>query len=207
MKLLLAVPLMMLALLGGPGDERRASEPELSEALAEQMAKKLARITDWAARAEADATDPRNSRVVTVLLEEEINSYFKYRMSGKIPAGVSQVRFQLRPERPSTTALVDFDRFKAASRRPIHPLLDALLRGQHPVAMRGRFTSSNSAGVFHLEEVSIGSLALRGALLELLVTHFIQPRYPKAAINRPFALPARIDQVVVEERRLLVHQR
>ena len=149
---------MILVLLGGPADKRRASEPELSEALAEQMAKKLARITDWAARAEADATAPRNSRVVTVLLEEEINSYFKYRMGRKIPAGVSQVRFQLRPERPSTTALVDFDRFEAASRRPIHPLLDALLRGRHPVAMRGRFTSSNGAGVFHLEEISIGEL-------------------------------------------------
>ncbi len=197
----------MLALLADPADERRASEPELSEALAEQMEKKLAQITDRADRAQGDATNPHNSHAVTVLLEEEINSYFKYRMGGKIPAGISQLRCQLRSQRPSATALVDFDRFKAASRRPIHPVLDALLRGQHPVAVRGRFTSSNGSGVFHLEEISIGSFALRGALLELIVRDFIQPRYPKAAINRPFALPARIDQVVVEERRLLVHQK
>ena len=198
---------MMLALLADPADERWAGEPELSEALAEQMAKKLARITDHADRAEGDATAPHNSRAVTVLLEKEINSYFKYRMGGKIPAGVTRLRFQLRPERPSATTLVDFDRLKAASRRPIHPVLDALLRGQHPVAVRGRFTSSNGSGVFHLEEISIGIWVLRGALLELIVRDLIQPRYPEAAINRPFALPAGIEQVVVEERRLLVDQK
>ncbi len=207
MKRLVTVPLMFLALLGNRSDQPRATEPELSEALAEQMEKKLAQITDRDDRAQGAATNPHNSHVVTVLLEEEINSYFKYRMGAKIPAGISQVRVQLRPQRPSATALVDFDRFKAASRRPIHPLLDTLLDGQHTVGVRGRFTSSNGSGVFHLEEVSIGSLALRGALLELLVRHFIQPRYPEAAINRPFALAEGIEQAVVEEGRVVIHQK
>ena len=207
MKRLVAVPLTILALLGNPSHARRATEPELSEALAERMEKKLVQITDRADRAQGDATNPHNSHAVTVLLEEEINSYFKYRMGGKIPAGISQLRVQLRPQRPSATALVDFDRFKAASRRPIHPLLDALLDGQHTVGVRGRFTSSNGSGLFHLEEVSIGSWVLRGALLELLVRHFIQPRYPEAAINRPFALAEGIEQAVVEEGRVVIHQK
>ena len=58
--------------------------------------------------------------------------------------------------------------------------------------------------MFHLEEVSLGSLALRGLLLDLVVRHFVLPRYPRAAIDQPFRLPENIEQIVLEEGRALV---
>ncbi len=68
-------------------------------------------------------------------------------------------------------------------------------------------TSSNGSGVFHLEQVSIGSLALSGGLLDLVVRRFVIPRYPKAAIDRPFQLPAGIDRLVLEEGRAVIYQK
>ncbi len=207
MKRFLAAIVVVLALLAGlaawryaRATRRVAAEPAVSEAAADRMARKLAFIAEQAGR-------PQRSPTTTILLEEEINSYFEYRMGGRIPAGVSQVRFDLHPDRPSATAMVDFDQVKAASRRAVNPLLDQLLSGRRPVAVAARFTSANGSGLFHLEEVSLGSLTLRGALLDLVVRHFVQPRYPKAAIDRPFALPAQIDQWAVEEAQVRIYQK
>lgn len=175
-------------------------EPAISPALADLMVRKLALIEEQGERS-------NGSPVTTILGEAEINSYFEYRMGPKIPRGVSGVRFDLHPERAVTTCSVDFDQVKAASRRPVHPLLNLFLNGRKPVSVQSRFTSSNGSGLFQLEEVTIGNIVLRGVLLDLVVRNFVQPRYPRAAINRPFALPAQIDRVVVEEGRVVVHQK
>ncbi len=190
------------ALLLHAGGETAGLAPSStqSEALAEGMVKKLTQIEQQGARS-------NGSWHTTILAEEEINSYFEYRMGKKIPAGVSEVRFDLHTERARTTCIVDFDQVKAASQRPVHPLLSLLLQGRKPVAVQSRFTSANGSGLFQLEEVIIGSIVVRGVLLDFLVRHFVQPRYPSAAINRPFTLPAQIDQMAVEEGRVVIHQK
>ncbi len=172
----------------------------ISEPAAAQMEQKLAQIVDQAAR-------PERSPATTVLWEDEINSYFQYRMGARIPPGVSNVRLDLHRDRPSGTAMVDFEQVKAASKKPVNPILDQLLSGRKPIAVAGRFTSARGTGLFHLEQVSVGGFTLRGTLLDLVIRHFVLPRYPHVAIDRPFPLPARIDQVAVEEGRARIDQR
>jgi len=175
----------------------------VSEAAAGRMQQKLDAIVAHAAGQPKAKAQP----LTTTLSEEELNSYFQYRMGAKIPRGVSQVRFQLHAGRVTGDAMVDFDEVKASSNRPIHPLLDALLAGKRPVSGTGSFTSSNGSGVLHLEQVAIGNLSLSGALLDLLVRRFVLPRYPKAAIDRPFQLPAGIDRLMIEEGRAIIYQK
>jgi len=175
----------------------------VSEAAAGRMQQKLDAIVAHAAGPPKAKAQP----LTTTLSEEELNSYFQYRMGVKIPRGVSQIRFQLHAGRVTGDAMVDFDEVKASSNRPIHPLLDALLAGKRPVSGTGSFTSSNGSGVLHLEQVAIGNLSLSGALLDLLVRRFVLPRYPKAAIDRPFQLPAGIDRLVIEEGRAIIYQK
>jgi hypothetical protein len=175
----------------------------VSEAAAGRMQQKLDAIVAHAAGPPKAKAQP----LTTTLSEEELNSYFQYRMGAKIPRGVSQIRFQLHAGRVTGEAMVDFDEVKASSNRPIHPLLDALLAGKRPVSGTGSFTSSNGSGVLHLEQVAIGNLSLSGALLDLLVRRFVLPRYPKAAIDRPFQLPAGIDRLVIEEGRAIIYQK
>ena len=175
----------------------------VSEAAAGRMQQKLDAIVAHAAGPPKAKAKP----LTTTLSEDELKSYVQYRMGAKIPRGVSQIRFQLHAGRVTAEAMVDFDEVKASSNRPIHPLLDALLAGKRPVSGTGSFTSSNGSGVLHLEQVAIGNLSLSGALLDLVVRRFVLPRYPKAAIDRPFQLPAGIDRLVIEEGRAIIYQK
>lgn len=207
MKRYLLVLLVVAALLAGwaawrfaRAAQRAAAQPAISMTAADSMERKLAQLL-------AQAANPQRSPTTFLLSEDEVNSYFQYKIPAKIPKGIYDLRFRLRPNQPSAAAVMDFDELKAASKRPLNPLLDQLLSGRKPVAVVGRFTSSNSSGVFHLEQVSMRSFTLSGMLLDLVVRHFVQPRYPQAAIDRPFTLPANIDQLVVEEGRVRIVQK
>ncbi len=177
-----------------------AATAPVSQAAADRAEKKLAQITQ-------NASLKTPAPLVTALSEEEVNSYFQYKMGTKTPKGVSNVRFSLHKDRVSGTAIVDFDQVKAAQKKPVNALLDQLLSGVKPVAGAGTFTSRNGAGLFHLEEVSVGNVGLSGFLLDLLIRHFVQPRYPRAAIDRPFELGYSIDRLVLDEGRVTVYQK
>jgi len=177
-----------------------AAANPLSPAAADRMDKKLAQI-------QKNSALKSRAPLVTTFTEEEINSYFLFRMGSKVPKGVSNVRFTLHKDRVLGTATVDFETVKASQKKPVNPLLDFLLSGTKPVAGAGTFTSRDGSGLFHLEEVSIGSTKLSGFLLDLLIRHFVQPRYPQAAIDRPFALPEHLDRLVLEEGRVVAYQK
>ena len=114
-----------------------------SQAAADRMEKKLAQIKEKGAG--------RNGLANPILLsEDEVNSYFEYRMGARIPRGVSQVRFRLHQDRVAGSALVDFEEVKAASRRPLNPLVDQLLSGKRPVTALGRFTSEKGLSLIHI---------------------------------------------------------
>lgn len=186
--------LLLLALLAP-----EAKEPVREEAAA-RMERKLAQLAENAARG-------RRGGPPTVLTREEINSYFALRMETRIPKGVSGIRFELFPGRVKASGTVDFDEFKAAARKPVNPLLDGLLRGRKPVAVQGAFQSpGNGYGILHLESVSIGGLTVSGILLDWLLRWFVLPRYPTAAVDRPFRLPVNIQRAVVEQGRVLLYQ-
>lgn len=186
---------------------RSANPATASGAVSEVAAGRMQQKLDAIVAHPAGPPKAKAQPLTTTLSEEELNSYFQYRMGAKIPRGVSQIRFQLHAGRVTADAMVDFDEVKASSNRPIHPLLDALLSGKRPVSGTGSFTSSNGSGVLHLEQVAIGNLSLSGALLDLLVRRFVLPRYPKAVIDRPFQLPAGIDRLVIEEGRAIICQK
>ena len=170
---------------------------------ADRMEQKMARITEHHQRRQSGARGTQ----VTLLDEDEVNAWFQQRLGVRTPRGLSEIRLDLHPDRPSGTAMVDFEEVKASSKKAVNPLLDRLLTGKQQLAVSGRFTSSAGNGTFSLEQVSIGGLTFRGFLLDLLLRHFVLPRYPQVVLDRPFPLPAGIDQVVVEEGRARVIQR
>ncbi len=182
----------------GCGEAARSRTPQSEAAL--RMEQKLERVDE-------NGKAARPKRITTVLTEEEINAYFALCMGAKLPPGVSGVRFELHPGQPAASGMVDFDEFKAGSHRAPHPILDMLLRGRKPVAVKGTFSSSRDGyGTFHLGSVSLGGYTVEGVLLDLLVRWFVLPRYPNAAVDRPFRLPAKIERGAVEEGRAVLYQ-
>ena len=77
-------------------------------------------------------------------------------------------------------------------------MADFLLRGMHTVGVEGTFSGSDGVGEFQLERVTLDGFTLPRTVVEYLIEHYLRPRYPTAAISRPFRLPYSLDQVTVE---------
>jgi len=171
-----------------------------SEAAAARMQQKMDQIV-------ANSSKPAGQRGSAVAFtEEEINSYFALRMKERVPKGVSNIRIDIHPEKSTGRMTVDFDEYKAAAKRPINPVLELFVRGRRNVTVVGTVESlSDGQARYHLESVSLDDFTVRGALLEFLIRWFVVPRYPRAAMDQPFALPANIQKIEIQEGKILVH--
>lgn len=193
--LLLAAWLLLVGQIGGnPRLAAQGGNGELAEGLsreaAQSAAAKFARIQE--AR---DSGVPFDSVRITEL---EANSYLHFEFSSDLPAGVSQARLAFQPGRVLGSSLVDFDKLKEGLRTPPHPIADFLLRGEHKISVEGIAWGTNGIGEFRLEQVMLDDVPLPRPVVEFLIEHYLRPRYPTAAIDRPFRLPFSIDSFRAE---------
>jgi hypothetical protein len=135
---------------------------------------------------------------VVRITELEANSYLHYEYSGNLPTGVSQARLAFQPGRIAGSSWVDFDKLKEGLRTPPHPIADFLLRGEHTIAVEGTASGANGIGEFRLERVMLDGVPVPQPVVEFLIEHFLRPRYPNAAIDRPFRLPFSVDSFRAE---------
>lgn len=172
----------------------------VSEPAAVRMQQKMNQI-------QANSSKPIGQRGRAVAFtEDEINSYFALRMGDRIPKGVSNIRLDIHPEKSTGQLTVDFDEYKAAAKRPMNPMLDLFVRGRRAVTVVGTVESmAEGQARYHLDSVSIDNFTVKGALLEYLIRWFVVPRYPRAAMDQPFALPANIQRIEIREGKIVVH--
>jgi len=172
----------------------------VSEPAAARMQKKMEQI-------QANSSKPVGQRGRAVIFtEDEINSYFALRMGDRIPKGVSAIRIDIHAGKSTGRLTVDFDEYKAAAKRPMNPLLELFVRGRRAVTTAGTVESLGEGQArYHLESVSLDDFTVRGALLEFLIRWFVVPRYPRAAMDQPFALPANIQRIEIQEGKIVVH--
>ncbi len=172
----------------------------VSEQAAARMQKKMEQI-------QANSGKPVGQRGRPVTFsEDEINSYFALRMSDRIPKGVSGIRLDIHPGKSSGQLTVDFDEYKAAAKRPMNPMLDLFLRGRRAVSASGTVESLGYGKArYRLESASLDEFTVKGVLLEYLIRWFVIPRYPRAAMDEPFDLPANIQRIEIQEGKIVVH--
>ena len=111
-----------------------------------RMEKKIAAI-------QKNSTRPAGKRGGPVTLTlEEIESFFALSKVPKIPEGLSGIHFELHPDKQVGRAIVDFDMYKAASKRPMNPLVDLFVRGKRAIYVEGLATfPSDGIGQYHLD--------------------------------------------------------
>lgn len=172
----------------------------VSEPAAVRMQQKMDRIL-------ANSSRPVGQRGPAVTFsEDEINSYFALRMGDRIPKGVSNIRLDIHPEKSTGQLVVDFDEYKAAAKRPMNPILDLFVRGRRAVTVVGTVEGlGDGQARYHLDSVSLDDFTVKGGLLEYLIRWFVVPRYPRAAMDQPFALPANIQRIEIQEGKIVVH--
>ena len=142
---------------------------------------------------------------VTLTLEE-IESFFALSKVPKIPEGVSDIHFELHPGKQTGSAVVDFDKYKASSKKPVNPMLDFFLRGKKNLSVEGAaYFQGEGMGTYHLNEATLDTFTVKGSTIEFLLKWFVLPRYPKAEMDKPFRIPANIQRVEVLEGKIIIY--
>ena len=139
----------------------------------------------------------------TVFTEEEINAYLA---SGavKLPAGVESVRFEEEPGVLTANVKVDFDQLKA-QRNSGNPLLQ-IFTGMHAIDGRAHAHGVDGSAFVNVDSVSLDGIEIPRLVLQLFVEQYLRPQYPQAGLDSQFALPARIETVVVGSHQLTITQ-
>jgi hypothetical protein len=165
-----------------------------------RMEKKIAAI-------QANSTQPPDKRGGPVTLtQEEIESFFALSKVPKIPEGVSGIRFNIHPGKQHATAIVDFDKYTAGSKRPMNPLVELFLRGKRTISVEGAaICPADGFGQYHLDYASLDDFTVQGSTIQFILKWFVLARYPKAEMDKPFVLPSNVRKVEVQEGRIVIY--
>jgi len=169
-----------------------APEPAVSPEAAESAAEKIAQI---------QRETLAESAIPLIFTEEEANSYLSIIVAPNYPSGLSAIQLNFLDARLRGTADVDFDEAKRASGKPLPPMMEVMLFGEHTLAVEGPFRSLNGHGEFTMEAISLDGIPLPpfmvNFLVDFLLDRFIRPYFPGLYPNRSFALPFSMERIEI----------
>ena len=178
-----------------------AAEP-VSRREAARLQLKIERITQHgAARAKVASRTP--------ISETEVNSYLRYELGDRIPAGVTDPWVSILDNgRLSGTATVDLARVRQS--RKSTGMLDpfSYLTGAMPVAVNGVLRTKNGTGTFALESASISGMPVPAWMLQEIVSYYSKSESAPqgVSIDKPFALPSGIREIQLARGQAIVVQ-
>lgn len=138
------------------------------------------------------------SPAVTAITEAEVNSYLRYELADRIPAGVTDPWVSiLENGRLAGRATVDLGRVGQSRRSG--GMLDPfnLLTGSVPLAVNGTLHTKNGVGTFAVQSASISGVPVPVWMLQEIVSYYSRSEIaPKGvAIDKPFVLPNGIREI------------
>jgi len=157
-----------------------------ADPLADSAQKKLDSISDRKLKPGA----------VVALSPREINAWIHEKAVKAFPEGIRNERIELGPGTADGTALVDLT--KLSKSNSVNPLIARLIEGERPLRVAIRVESSNGRCTVFLTHVELSGVAVDGSILDFLIRHFVQPRYPDIKINEPFDLDFNIDRIEIQ---------
>jgi hypothetical protein len=128
----------------------------------------------------------------------ELNAYVQREVAQAAPAGVRNPRVDLGRQTATGSALVDFGKLQRANGQQPGWLMGKLLDGERPVRVTAAIRSGGGTATVDVQRVEISGIAIEGRMLDYLIDNFLLPRYPSAAIGRPFELGHNIDRLDVQ---------
>jgi len=134
----------------------------------------------------------------TPITETEINSYLRYELGDRIPAGVTDPWVSILEEgRLSGRATVDLAR--VGESRKSGGMLDPfnLLTGSLPLTVNGVLRTKNGVGTFAVESASISSVPVPVWMLQEIVSYYSKSESSPngVALDKPFVLPNGIREI------------
>jgi hypothetical protein len=144
----------------------------------------------------------------TTLTEGEVNSWLHFSAGEHIPTGVTEPVITIRGQgRLHGRAIVDLD---VVRRQRSGGWFDprSYLTGRLPVTATGLLETNQGRGKFTLETATISGLPIPKSLLQELLSYYSRNDDFPNGINMddPFALPAEIERIHVEQGRAIIVQ-
>ena len=143
---------------------------------------------------ETDRVPPRGAVTFT---PGEVNAYAAEEARKEVPAGLRLPKLVLGSGRITGTAMIDFAEVQTSRGNPPGMLLAMLLRGEREVTVDIGVVSDKGTARMDVQSVKVGSAVLTGRALEMVIEYYVMPRFPDAAIGRPFALRHNIKRISV----------
>jgi hypothetical protein len=158
-----------------------------ADPLADSAQKKLDSISDRKLRPGA----------VVTLTPGEINAWLHEKALKAFPEGIRNEHIDLGSATAEGNALVDLTKI-SKGKSSVNPLIGRLIEGERPLRIAIRVESANGRATVVLTRVELSGVAVDGSILDFLIKHFVQPRYPDMKINEPFDLDFNIDRVEIQ---------
>jgi len=156
-----------------------------ADPLADSAQKKLDSISDRKLKPGA----------VVALSPGEINAWIHQKAVKAFPEGIRNERVELGPGTTDGTALVDLMKL---GKNNINSLIARLIEGERPLKVSIRVESANGRATVFLTRAELSGVAVDGSILDFLIKHFVQPRYPDMKINEPFDLDFNMDHIEIQ---------
>ena len=202
MKLAAATAALSLLLCAAGHTAAGAAGAESRQA-AESLSQKIAALTQ-------NAASPKGVRPHNVTVtEDELNSWFVFRSSRYLPAGVSRPSVNLLGDGAVRgTATVDLEKLAArrGSTSPSDPL--ALLGGRVPVTVTGTLRTKAGVGQFDVQSTDVSGIPVPKFVLQQLLSYYATtPDQPEGLhVDDSFTLPASIQRIDVGRGQMVVVQ-
>jgi hypothetical protein len=156
-----------------------------ADPLADSAQKKLDSISDRKLKRGA----------VVTLSPKEINAWIHEKAVKAFPEGIRNEHIDLGPGTADGNALVDLTK---VSKAKSNPLIARLIEGERPLRVAIRVESANGRATVFLTHVELSGVAIDGSILDFLIKHFVQPRYPDIKINEPIDLDFDIERIEIQ---------
>jgi hypothetical protein len=152
---------------------------------------------------------PTRQRTRTTVTENEVNAYLALEVADDFPTGIVNPAVSiLGTDRVAARAVVDLDRVRE-ERKPTS-LLDPMryLRGRLMVTATGVLQAREGIARFQLESAEVGGVPVPKLLLQQIVSYYSRSatRPSGISLDEPMALPARIQEILVERGQAVVVQ-
>jgi hypothetical protein len=158
-----------------------------ADPLADSAQKKLDSISDRKLRPGA----------IVTLSSREINAWIHEKAVKAFPEGIRNEHVELGSGTTDGNALVDFLKLGKA-KSSVNPLIARLIEGERPLKVSIRVESANGRCTVFLTRVELSGVVVDGSILDFLMKHFVQPKYPDMKINEPFDLDFNIDRIELQ---------
>ncbi len=152
------------------------------------------------------STSPGRLPKVVEFSQTEVEAYLHYELSKFYPPGLKKVHIRLSESSVSASARLDFDQIQMSGDSQKNSLVSALFQGEHDLELVGQVNSRNKVGSYNIQAIRLDQSEIPKPLVDLLITKFVLPKYPRAKPNSEFDLPYDIERIEIKEGKLVVYQ-